>query len=147
MDQNPTFPRGIEVTCACLVRNSDKKLLLIQSPKWSGMWVLPGGHVDPGEKITEAAKRETREETGLEADSVTIIRFDEAINPPTFHRPIHLVYFDCLVEVTNTDVILDHTEATAFVWVTPDEALKMDLGSGFENDLNGYIDYLKNEKH
>ena len=32
---------------------------------WSGRWCIPCGHVDWGEDIREAARREMKEETGL----------------------------------------------------------------------------------
>jgi 8-oxo-dGTP diphosphatase len=34
----------------------------------SGMWSLPGGHIEPGETARAAAAREVREETGLSVE-------------------------------------------------------------------------------
>lgn len=34
----------------------------------AGVWSLPGGHIEPGERAMAAAQREVREETGVEAE-------------------------------------------------------------------------------
>jgi 8-oxo-dGTP pyrophosphatase MutT (NUDIX family) len=39
--------------------------VILHRHKRLGIWVQPGGHVDPGETPEEAALRETIEETGL----------------------------------------------------------------------------------
>ena len=44
---------------------SGRKYLLVQSAKTPGEWVLPKGHIDPGESARETAVREVREETGV----------------------------------------------------------------------------------
>jgi 8-oxo-dGTP pyrophosphatase MutT (NUDIX family) len=44
----------------------DRGVLLLKH-KRLGIWLQPGGHVDPGETPWEAARRETEEETGLAA--------------------------------------------------------------------------------
>lgn len=44
-------------------------VLLVERGKGAarGTWSLPGGHIEPGEQAAEAARREVREETGIEA--------------------------------------------------------------------------------
>jgi ADP-ribose pyrophosphatase YjhB (NUDIX family) len=45
----------------------DGRVLLTQREDFP-VWCLPGGGVDPGESLAQAAVREVREETGLEVE-------------------------------------------------------------------------------
>lgn len=53
------------MTVLCLIEDGDKILLQNRAKKdWQG-YVLPGGHVEPGESFVDAVIREMKEETGL----------------------------------------------------------------------------------
>lgn len=45
----------------------------------AGLWSLPGGHVEPGEPIRVAARREIREETAVDADILGLVDVHEII--------------------------------------------------------------------
>jgi len=51
-----------QFTATAYIIDEDKVLLL--KHKKLGMWLPPGGHIEPGETPVEAAKREAFEETG-----------------------------------------------------------------------------------
>lgn len=64
-----TPPKHI-VSAATIVLNEKKEILLIRGP-WRG-WEMPGGQVEEGESLKEAAVRETKEETGID---IEILKF------------------------------------------------------------------------
>lgn len=58
----------------CLIVDDGHVLLMDHSKL--GMWLHPGGHVEPGETPDETARRETLEETGIE------VAFHPSLLPP-----------------------------------------------------------------
>jgi 8-oxo-dGTP pyrophosphatase MutT (NUDIX family) len=51
-------------------RNGDQTLFLVISSSNGLHWVLPNGHIDPGESAETAALRELREEAGIRGELI-----------------------------------------------------------------------------
>lgn len=75
---------------SCTVLEADGRIVLLKraiKPR-SGKWVLPGGYVDRGEPVPEAAVREAAEECGLD------IRIKQLLGVYSYagHIPVVIVY-------------------------------------------------------
>lgn len=63
------------------VIRDDRVLLAARArPPLDRVWSLPGGLVEPGETLAEAALRELEEETGVRADMIGLVRPIEYID-------------------------------------------------------------------
>jgi ADP-ribose pyrophosphatase YjhB (NUDIX family) len=51
----------------------DQGRLLLERRRDCGLWGLPGGRIEPGESVAEAALREVKEETGLDVEIVRLV--------------------------------------------------------------------------
>ena len=86
-----------------------------------GEWSLPGGHVNLGESLSDAARREVREETGLDVNPEAIIEtFDRVHRDPDGRIRFHFVIIDFVCESRAGQPVAG-SDAGAVAWATADE--------------------------
>lgn len=102
----------------------DNKILL--SKQWDG-YFFPGGGIELGEIIEESLKREIKEETGLDIESVSIIDCkDSFFKTPDQDTCVHSILLFYLCKITGGEIsteFLDEVEKESLQkpeWVSLD---------------------------
>jgi len=117
-----------------VLRNpSEPEVLLILrgGPPEEGKWACPGGHVEEDEDFEDGAKRELKEETGIETDRVQFF----AQVPATDREGMVHYYFTVVPE--DLKVHADD-DAEKFKWSKADEV--KDLAFDCENQIKGAVE-------
>lgn len=133
----------VEVVAAPIIINDKREILLIKSHKWGDKYLIPGGHIEQGETIFEAAKREGEEETGLKLEPQYCVNIGELIYDPDFHRKAHLIYIHIVCRAISNEVKLDGKELKDFIWVNPKKAIAFNLVAGVKRSIENYINGVK----
>jgi 8-oxo-dGTP diphosphatase len=114
------------VTVDCVVFDESDRLLLIRRKNYpfKGMYALPGGFVDEDETVPDAARRELREETGIQARSLELVGVYSGPHRDPRHWTITIAY---LVVPQSIDVCAGDDAAIAeFVQDWKSEKLAFD---------------------
>lgn len=109
------------VTASAIVLGDDGRVLLHRH-KRLGIWLQPGGHVDPGETCEQAAQREVAEETGVTGDLVG----DGPLHVDVHEGPRGHVHLDVrwLVRTpAGVEVAPAAGESQEVAWFAPDAAV------------------------
>lgn len=89
-DPNAPKPNSMVPSVNVIVTNKAGDILLIRRTD-NNNWALPGGAIDLGESLTQAAIRETREETGITCEITGLVGI--------YTDPTHLIHYTSNNEV------------------------------------------------
>ncbi|HRX79908.1 MAG TPA: NUDIX domain-containing protein [Pirellulaceae bacterium] len=123
MSYSYEYPRAA-LTVDCVVfglDDDDLKVLLIQRnlPPFEGRWALPGGFVRIDESLEESARRELREETGIENVYLEQLYTIGEIDRDPRERVVTVTYY-ALVKLTDHQVQAA-TDARNAAWFAVDD--------------------------
>lgn len=121
------------------------KVLLIKRAKepYKGRWALPGGFVNIDEDLEDAAKRELKEETNLEAKKLyQFYTFGEPNRDPR-ERVISVGYITILPADENPANIRASSDAKEVAWVPINEIPYKPLAFDHSKIIQKAITYLK----
>jgi len=144
----PEYPSTYVGVGTITLNNNDEILAIKEKVKFYNNWKFPGGYVDRGENILDAAVREVKEETGVETEAVGIVGFRHVLPqedipfPPFKCSDIYVICALRTKDGGNTEIVKQEREISEAEWINVDEFLK--AGSPHNTIyLQAYLDDLK----
>ncbi|MFH1946811.1 MAG: nucleotide exchange factor GrpE [Candidatus Magasanikbacteria bacterium] len=125
MTEEKKYP---SLTVGVYIFNKKGEMFLMRAPHWSDKLVIPGGHVDYGESVSNTVIRETKEETGLDVENLDFLKVEEIKDSKDYTKNKHIVSlaYKATLKDDKQEPKLDGREATEFFWIKPKDILKRD---------------------
>ncbi len=122
MSHRRLYPERPLVGVGVLIGDGDRYLLVRRAAEPdAGLWSIPGGLVELGERVEEAAVREALEETGLEVEIKELLGVVDKIERDEEGRiKFHFVIIDYLAEVRG-GTLSPSSDALDARWVRVEE--------------------------
>ncbi|MGR3764155.1 NUDIX hydrolase [Rossellomorea sp. NS-SX7] len=113
--------KRVDVTYVLLFDEPGENVLMVKNTGKNGSYyTLPGGAVEPGETLEEAAIREAKEETGFDVEISDIISVSEAFFEDRGH---HAVFFTFRGKITGGEMTISMPEEIEEVtWMNVEDA-------------------------
>ena len=116
------YPDSPRVAVGAIVIKDGQVLLVRRGqPPSEGLWAVPGGRVNLGETLQEAAEREIKEETGLTICARNpVYTFDAIVRDEAGRVRFHYVIVDLLADYVH-GTLCPGDDAREARWVAPGE--------------------------
>lgn len=125
-----------------VVENDGGQILLIRRSD-NDNWALPGGAIDLGESMAQAAVREVKEETGVDCEVTGLVGI--------YTDPKHIILYTSNNEARQEFSILltaratggdptPSSESTEVIWREPAQAEPLTMDASMRHRLSHYLD-------
>jgi len=112
---------------AIIIENSRVVLVKRAHPPLQAQWSIPGGVLEVGELVREAALREAREETGLTVEPAELLGvYDRVLRDPVGRVQYHYVLVDFLCRRVSGE-LQAADDAAAVRWFNREELPALNL--------------------
>lgn len=112
------------------------EVLLVRARLAPHDWVLPKGHIEPGESLEQCARRETREEAGVDATPISLIGESRFVN--SRGEPVHAAFF-VMQYVTDVPALEDRETC----WTSPERARALLRVPGLISVVQAALEHIK----
>ena len=132
-DPNAPKANSIAVAVSAFIQDNEGRILMIRRTD-NDLYSIPGGQLELGETLAEAAVREVREETGIECEVTGVIGL--------YSDPKHVIAYDdgevrqefsiCFRATPRGGTLQTSKESKVVDWVMPSSLESMSIHSSIE---------------
>ena len=129
-DSSTAYPQRPQIAVGAVVFKN-KKVLLVRrgQPPSEGLWAIPGGSVELGETLQQAAEREILEETGVQIKAKEpILTFDVIEQDAQNRTRYHYVIVDLAADYIS-GAPLAGDDAVQAMWVSEVDARQLPINA------------------